>query len=389
MQLKSRRIVAILLIALMLILSFSACGDDNNPTIEKTTGSEKTTETTTSKKTPEEESSEAESTTSDSSNMTSKTTKHVGGQSTTKNYTYAKTTSQSGGQQTGGQTKSTTKSTTAAPKKSNTYYAPQVYSNSAPGTAVETLSDGTQIDYSNAANGYVMFKYSGGHSNVRLQVTVPGGSTPTYPIFSKNWEAIPLTNGNGTYTFRALANDGGNSYSVVGSVDIKVKLSYSTAAFYRPNIYCNYSGGTSCVKYAAELTRGCDSEVAKIEAIYNYVVKSFRYDYGKASSVASAAYVPNLNSVWSSKSGICFDYASTMAAMLRTQGIPTKVCIGYVNGSTYHAWISTYVKGSGWVNGIIQFNGNTWKLMDPTFASTGGNTCDWSQKSSYSAMYYY
>ena len=42
-------------------------------------------------------------------------------------------------------------------------------------------------------------------------------------------------------------------------------------------------------------------------------------------------------------------------------------------GDVYHAWISTYIKDKGWVNGIIEFDGNDWKLMDPTFASTSSD----------------
>ena len=397
MQAKRLMRVFVLLLALcMIVFAFTACGDDE-PTLETTKSDLTTKPSSTEAPSKEDEESTTQGDQGGSGGNTGSYTSgsYSGGGTTAKpsSGTTVKPsggTTKSGGGGGGQQQQQTTqakKTTTKA--KSKTYYAPQVITNTASGTKVETFSDGSKIDYSNTANGYVMIKYAGSHSNVRVQVTTPGGSKPLYPIFSKGWEALPLTNGNGTYTISVLANDGGTSYTVVGKLDIKVSLSYSTVAFYRPNIFCNYSGGTSCVSYAAELTRGCDTEMAKIEAIYNYVVKTFKYDYGKASSVASSAYVPNLNSVWSSKSGICFDYASTMAAMLRTQGLPTKVCVGYVNGSTYHAWISVYVSGTGWVNGIIQFNGNTWKLMDPTFASTGSNKYDWSTKGSYSAMYYY
>ena len=62
-----------------------------------------------------------------------------------------------------------------------------------------------------------------------------------------------------------------------------------------------------------------------------------------------------------------------MSAMLRSQGIPTKLEVGY-SGEAYHAWISTYIKESGWVDNIIQFDGNSWTLMDPTLAA--GNSAD-------------
>ena len=55
--------------------------------------------------------------------------------------------------------------------------------------------------------------------------------------------------------------------------------------------------------------------------------------------------------------------------MLRSQRIPTKLEVGY-SGEAYHAWISTYIADIGWIDKIIEFNGNTWTLMDPTLAAS-------------------
>ena len=77
--------------------------------------------------------------------------------------------------------------------------------------------------------------------------------------------------------------------------------------------------------------------------------------------------------MWSlrKKKGICFDYAALMTAMLRSQDIPTKLVVGYT-GSLYHAWINVFLEGQGWVDNVIYFDGHDdWKLMDPTFASSG------------------
>ena len=54
--------------------------------------------------------------------------------------------------------------------------------------------------------------------------------------------------------------------------------------------------------------------------------------------------------------------------MLRSQSIPTRLQIGYA-GSAYHAWISTYIEDIGWIDGMIRFDGQSWSLMDPTFAA--------------------
>ena len=61
-----------------------------------------------------------------------------------------------------------------------------------------------------------------------------------------------------------------------------------------------------------------------------------------------------------------------MTAMLRSQQIPTRMEVGYA-GTAYHAWISTYIEDVGWVNGIIEFDGTDWKLMDPTFATNSSS----------------
>lgn len=57
-----------------------------------------------------------------------------------------------------------------------------------------------------------------------------------------------------------------------------------------------------------------------------------------------------------------------MTAMLRSQGIPTKLEIGY-SGEAYHAWISTWIDEIGWVDNVIEFDGTSWTLMDPTLAA--------------------
>lgn len=76
---------------------------------------------------------------------------------------------------------------------------------------------------------------------------------------------------------------------------------------------------------------------------------------------------------WHQKQELIFVYAAVMTAMLRSQDIPTKLVVGYT-GDVYHAWVDVYIKEMGWVDNFIYFDGVSWKLMDPTFASSGGNT---------------
>jgi hypothetical protein len=54
--------------------------------------------------------------------------------------------------------------------------------------------------------------------------------------------------------------------------------------------------------------------------------------------------------------------------MLRSQGLPTKLEVGY-SGEAYHAWISVWTKETGWIDNVIRFDGNKWTLIDPTLAA--------------------
>jgi transglutaminase-like putative cysteine protease len=153
-------------------------------------------------------------------------------------------------------------------------------------------------------------------------------------------------------------------------VDFYVSLADEFAPFIRPNQYVNYENAPATVDTAAQLTRGVNDMLTKVAIIYDFVVGSISYDYNKAATVQSG-YLPNLDAVLASRSGICFDYASLMTGMLRSQGIPCKLVVGYA-GSAYHAWISVWSAETGWIDGAICFNGSSWQRMDPTFASSGG-----------------
>lgn len=81
--------------------------------------------------------------------------------------------------------------------------------------------------------------------------------------------------------------------------------------------------------------------------------------------------------------------SAVMTAMLRSQRIPTRLEVGYM-GDVYHAWISIYTKETGWVNGIIEFDGKDWELMDPTFASSSKSPKSFtSENSKYTTKYVY
>lgn len=235
---------------------------------------------------------------------------------------------------------------------------------SAPGTQVKTGSQGSAIDYSNAAQGYVMVK-KGSEAKTKVRVQGPnGGMYQRYILPSAGtYYPLPLQMGNGSYTVTVLINTSGNSYATAAKVTFDASLSSSTACYLLPNIYANYTSSSSAVRKSFGLCMNAKSDLDKVKSIYNYIITTIKYDTPKASSVTSA-YVPNPDSTLASGKGICFDYAGLMATMLRAQGIPTKVVIGTTRGQA-HAWNEVYIKGVGWISIGIQSNGG-WKRLDAT-----------------------
>lgn len=245
---------------------------------------------------------------------------------------------------------------------------PRVLTPSADGVTVYQ-NDFASIDTSNTSQGYVMVKYNGTNEKVKLQITCPDQSCYTYLISDRGaYDTFPLTAGNGSYALQVLENVAGDTYTVSLAQSINVNIEDEFLPFLYPNQYVNFHTDSKAVSKGSDLAKDTHSDLDVVQNIYNYVIKNISYDTEKAQNV-SYGYVPDIDDTLSSKKGICFDYAALMASMLRSQNIPTKLEVGY-SGDAYHAWISTYIDDKGWVDDIIQFNGDTWQIMDPTLAAT-------------------
>jgi transglutaminase-like putative cysteine protease len=204
----------------------------------------------------------------------------------------------------------------------------------------------------------------------KLKAQVAGPTTTyTYNLTSGEWAAFPLSDGNGNYKVTVFENVSDSKYSTVLSASFSLTLEDEFAPFLRPNQYVNYSEAEDTINKGLELTEGLEDPLEMVAVIYDFVVENFKYDKVKAKTVKSG-YLPDLDKILEKKKGICFDYAAVMAAMLRSQGVPCKLVVGYA-GTAYHAWISVWSEETGWVDGAIMFDGKTWQRMDPTFASSG------------------
>lgn len=252
----------------------------------------------------------------------------------------------------------------SGPKRDST---PQVLTPTADG-AVVYQNDVAAVDASNTSQGYVMVNYNGSCEKVKLQITGPDQNCYTYLITGHgNYTAFPLTAGNGSYSIQVMENIGGDSYVLSLEQTVDVQIENEFLPFLYPNQYVDFKADSNAVKKGSELAEDTWTDLEVVQNIYNFVIKNISYDEEKAQNV-SYGYLPNVDDTLASGTGICFDYAALMTAMLRSQNIPTKLEVGY-SGDTYHAWISTYVDDKGWVDNIIEFDGDSWQIMDPTLGA--------------------
>lgn len=227
------------------------------------------------------------------------------------------------------------------------------------------------IDASNTAEGYVMIAYNGTAPKAKIQITTPGEVTYTYTLPGGSYETFPLSGGSGDYHIDIFENAYDNLYAVVFSQDIQVTLNDEFKPFLYPNQYSWYTQDSEALGLGITLSDQSTCDLDYVEQVYEYIIKNIAYDTALATSIP-VDYIPDIDETLAKGSGICFDYAALMTALLRSQGIPTKLEVGY-SGTAYHAWISVYLEETGWVDDIIRFDGKSWSLMDPTLAANNSS----------------
>lgn len=228
------------------------------------------------------------------------------------------------------------------------------------------------IDLSHASEGYIGAT-STSEGKLKLYVQC-GDASYNYDLPGTGEPIIvPVNMGNGTYVAHVMQNTEANRYVELFSATADVQLVNEMAPYVRPNVYCNYNENSACVALARELTGTASSESEAFDAIFTYIKDNIDYDRDKAAMLKDATgYVPNPDETLATGRGVCFDYASLTAAMLRSVGIPCKILTGYVSpDNIYHAWDMIYVDGS-WTSMHISTPNGDWARADMTFEAAGG-----------------
>ncbi len=159
----------------------------------------------------------------------------------------------------------------------------------------------------------------------------------------------------------------------------------SAGSDYPPEILLDYlqlpAVDRRVVSLSKEITASADNNYDKAAAIESYLRSNFGYTLQLPRTVPRD---PVANFLFERKQGHCEYFASSMAIMLRTLGIPSRVVNGFrtgefndltsqylVRASNAHSWVEAYFPGYGWIS------------FDPTPAAPAQLHTGWSRSMLY------
>ncbi|HZK33600.1 MAG TPA: transglutaminase-like domain-containing protein [Tissierellaceae bacterium] len=206
-----------------------------------------------------------------------------------------------------------------------------------------------------------VIKFNGNNANGNIKVMVEKDKEKYYYNLNKPEELIPMQLGKGNYSVKVLEKISGNKYKVIGKKEINVIKEMGNEVFLNSSQPVYWKDEVELIKLTKNIVKDKNTEKEKVEAVYNYVINSIEYDYNKINNI-NDNYVPELDKILSIKKGICYDYASLLAGMLRSEGIPTKLVKGYKDDlKEYHAWNEVFLEGK-------------WQIIDTTYDSALKNS---------------
>jgi len=212
------------------------------------------------------------------------------------------------------------------------------------------------FDEENIENGIIGVKYE---SESRLKVMIKHDDGKyVYDLNGKNTEEyFPLQMGNGSYKIYLYENTTGTKYKKVSSTVVEVSLDDENDVFLNSVQVINFKDNTKTVEKAVELTKDIEDLDKKIEALWEFMVNNNDYDYEKLATLKST-YLPTPDNTLKDGEGICYDFSSLLASMLRSEGIPAKLIKGYAPDYAvgYHAW-----------NEIYDEKNDKWVVVDSTY----------------------
>jgi len=206
-----------------------------------------------------------------------------------------------------------------------------------------SLADDSIFDLTNISNGGFYVLYDRIPETKYKVVVISGDSQYTYDL-NHDKESFSLTEGEGVYVIGLYQHVHEGQYMLIEKTSV-----YNEADGIGPFLlsvqHVSYDRSKMLSEISHDLVIDDMSDMDKLNAVYDYITSNITYDDVKAQSVKKG-YLPNLDDILTTKKGMCFDYASLTASMLRYEGVPAKLVKGYRTGlDQYHAWTEVFIDG--------------------------------------------
>lgn len=205
------------------------------------------------------------------------------------------------------------------------------------------------VNTSGAVNGYITVSYDNSFTTKAKVLIQKGGVQYLYTI-SSGTASLPLQLGDGVYTITVYKDTEGTKLKRMTKLTLEVDGLSDETVYTNSIQLADYEGYEDVIDEINKLLVNAKSDEEKVKIIYSYIINNFSYSYEKAESVRySTDYLPNLRDFMDSKTGICYDYASLFAAVLRSNKIPVKLVNGFpTDTKKYHAWNEVLLDGE-WI----------------------------------------
>ena len=135
------------------------------------------------------------------------------------------------------------------------------------------------------------------------------------------------------------------------TVLILVTMTYAYNFVRKPETPYLANGGatlwdTQTEQLADEICAGCDTDAEKVQAIYNWIIHNFEYDYDYQAIIQYF----NVHRTLRSHKGVCYDFSNLFAALCRSLNIPCYVVDGtpYDRSTASHTWNRVHYDGTWW-----------------------------------------
>ena len=132
---------------------------------------------------------------------------------------------------------------------------------------------------------------------------------------------------------------------------IAVLLFFSYNFVYKPEAPYLSNGrdtlwDTQTEELADEICADSDTDAEKVQAIYNWMIVNFEYDY----DYQTILQYFDVRRTLRTRKGVCYDFANLFAALCRSQNIPCYVVDGtpYNRATEDHTWNRVYYDGLWW-----------------------------------------